>query len=499
MTRPWILRFLPVLYLMAVIVPILGGYGLWFDEIFSVVMSRSIDSIVQMVRTQENNMLLHYLLLWCWQSLGNGSEIFLRSSSVLLVSLSFWPLYAASRRFSNEATANVCCLFYASHFLVLQHTQACRGYSLALLASAIVVWRWIVAWQTGSNRDWLAAGALAGLAVWSHYFAALLLPVLLFAMVWCDGLKQPWRQLFLAGGAFVITALPILLTRPPDGAAQIAWAEEPSMLAVQGTLWMLAGVDGPSEKPLLWLLFACILLVMLQQRESWIATSRWRNPVVGLGIGLVLAVAGILAESFFLQPLFVYRFFTPLVPLFSCVAAVALSLLWPWLRTLLLGGILLASAFETWKPFVVEPVPLRYWWKPMTQQLSQALQPADAILVYPAFLRMPVDYYLDVFDPARHLSRPAEYVSGYYRQGGGMEPEPDWQRLLGLSDESQRVWLIADEKNIPSWHRLRRTKAPDIRRVLLVDHRLAFEQRYGTMSVQRYDKILAGKHAINAP
>jgi hypothetical protein len=110
------------------------------------------------------------------------------------------------------------------------------------------------------------------------------------------------------------------------------------------------------------------------------------------------------------------------------------------------------------------------------------------ILVYPAFLRMPVDYYLDVMDPARHLSRPADYVSGYYRQGGGMEPEPDWQRILVLSDESERVWLIADEKNIPSWQRLQRTKAPDIRRVLLVDHRLAYEQRYGTMSMQRYDK-----------
>jgi hypothetical protein len=84
--------FAAAVFLLLVLLPFLDYYGLWFDEIFSVVMSRSFDSIVQMVRTQENNMLLHYLFLWLWQPFGDGSEFYLRSSSVLLVLLSLIPL-----------------------------------------------------------------------------------------------------------------------------------------------------------------------------------------------------------------------------------------------------------------------------------------------------------------------------------------------------------------------------------------------------------------------
>ena len=491
MNRPAPLRAflcsLPAAYLLLVIVPVLASYGLWFDEIFSVVMSRSLDSIVQMVRAQENNMLLHYLLLWGWQPLGDGSEVFLRSSSVLLVLLSLWPLYAALRRVSCGVAAQAGCLFYVSHYLVLQAAMACRGYSLALLCSALVMWRWVVAWQSSRQRDWWWCGALAGLAVWSHYFAALVPPVLLLAMWWRDGWRQPWRGLATALAAFVLVALPIVLTRPPDGAAQIGWAEVPDWRSVAGTVSMLAGSDGPNETALLKLLSLVLLAVALWRWRHCGSAQPWSSLPAGVAVGLLLAVVAVLLESLVGQPLFVYRFFTPLVPLLALVVGAALALCAPLWRTLMLASLLLLSLYETWKPFVVEPVPLRYWWKPLARQLCQQSQPDDVILVYPSFLAMPLAYYLDDCDPQHALPRPAEYASVPYRQGGGVEPAPDWQRLQQLAATGGRVWLVADEKPIPAWPRLNRIHAPQIRGQLLQQRALAHEQRYSTMTIQRFD------------
>lgn len=484
-----VLRSMPAMYLLVVIVPLLGIYGLWFDEIFSVTQSRDISSLLDMVRTQENNMLLHYILLWLWMPLGDGSEIFLRLLSVLLVLLSLLPLHAAVRRLSGETVASTACLLYVSHFLVLQHTQACRGYALALLMTTLVLWRWVCAWQTQKRGDWLLAGVLAGLSVWAHYFSALVIPVLLCAMLFRDGFRQPWSHLVLAGMACVVMALPVILTLPPDGAAQIAWADVPDKRVIVGTLWMLGGSDGLYEQPLLLAALALVVGALLIRKRQDSLNGAWRTPAAAMTVGLLLVVALVLLESFWWQPLFVYRFFTPLVPLYCFVLAAGLCLLRPWLRVLLVALTLLVSAWETWKPVFTEPVPVRYWWKPMVQKMIPYMKPGDVLLVYPAFLRMPVAYYLDKLDTGKRLPRPLEYSSGYYRQGGGVEPAPDWQHLQQAVDNtSGNVWLIADEKPIPSWLRLNRVHAPALRQQLLQHRERKVSTRYATLSVERFDK-----------
>lgn len=474
-------------YLLLLVLPFLTHYGLWFDEVFSIVMSRSIDSIENMVQTQENNMLLHYLLLWLLHPLSGDSEVFWRSTSIVLVLLSLLPLHAAGRRLSDVATANVALLLFVAQYIVLEHTRTCRGYSLALLLSTLVFWRWVIACESQRLRDWLLVGALSGLAVWTHYFAALLPIVLLIAMFWRDGLKQSRRYLLPAALLFVLLALPIVLTRPPDGAAQIGWANVPSWKSIQSTLWMLAGNNGLYQEPVIAaILLSGLLASLLQWRQDF---SHWRHVAVGLAVGLLVVILLVLIESFIGQPVFVVRFFTPLVPIYCAILAIALrNTVW-WLRALLVFALLLSSAFETWRVFALQPMPARFIWRPMTQVLVKQFQPDDVVLVYPAFNRMPLNYYLDQRDPWFLLPRTQEFVSAPYRAGGGVEPAPDWQYLQRVNHNASRVWLIADEQDVPAWTRLQRTQAPAIRALLLQERVLAYHWRYQSISVQRYDRI----------
>ncbi len=477
------------MFILGVLLPSLSRFGLWFDEIFSVVMSRNIDSIINMVSTQENNMLLHYLFLWLWQPLGDGSEFYLRSSSIIFVLLALLPLCAAAKRLWNQSVAHIVPVLFVSHFLVLEHARSCRGYALALFISALVCWRWAIAWHSDRLRDWIVVGALAGLAVWSHYFAILIVPVLLFAMGWCRGWQLPWRSLSWAALVFAVLAAPIFLTRPPDGAAQLGWANVPDLAAIIGTLWLLLGSNGLSDK---WLLAAAWLSGL-----AWCAWRYWRNPErtslysleMGLSLGLIVVVALVLLESVLAQPVFVYRFFAPLVPIYCLVFAVVLARLWPFWRGLLMVLLLLTAGYETWRFYAVNAVPSRFWWRPAVQHLVQRMQTEDVVLVYPTFLRMPVDYYLDQFDARRHLPRPQEYASAPYRLGGGVESAPDWQYLQMLSEKPVRVWLIAAEQQTAAWVRLQRTQLPAIRTLLARNHQLAYDAHYDTMSMQRYDPV----------
>jgi hypothetical protein len=225
-------------------------------------------------------------------------------------------------------------------------------------------------------------------------------------------------------------------------------------------------------------------------------TPDWRHPAAGLLIGLLLIVLAVLCESFIGQPLFVYRFFTPLVPVYCVVLAMALAQVWPWLRVILIALVLSTSAWETWKAFA-GPVPVRFWWKPMVQHMMTDIKPDDVVLVYPTFLRMPVDYYLDRFDPAHTLPRATEYASAYYRQGGGVEPEPDWQRLQNIAASTTgNIWLITDDKNIPSWERLNRVHTPALRKLLLKNSKLSVDVHYSTMTLQRFDAVQATDEKI---
>jgi hypothetical protein len=125
----------------------------------------------------------------------------------------------------------------------------------------------------------------------------------------------------------------------------------------------------------------------------------------------------------------------------------------------------------------------------MAQQLVMELLPGDIVLSSPAFENLPVNYYLDVFDVNRRLPRTTEYASASYRWGGGVEPEPNWQRLQALSNSSARIWLVGDEQQIPAWIRLKRTRVPAIRELLLRDRVLSYDWHFGPMCLQRFDRI----------
>lgn len=485
----WV-NLLPAACLLVIVWPALGQNGLWFDEIFSVTMSRRLDNILYDLLPQENNMLLHYFFMWAWMPLGDDSETFLRSSSLLLVLLSLLPLHAAATRLLGTQGAFTACLLYVGQYLVLEHAPMCRGYALVLLISCLLCWSWLRAWDSDQLSHWLLTGMFAGFGVLAHYFMALLPAIMLFTMLWRDGLRQPWRSLLIASLVFMVMAAGMYVTRPAEGAAQIGWIDPPNAGYALYTLWMLAGADGPHDKLLIGGMLP--ILAALTAWQSWRAPpGSWRHPCAGLAVGLLLVVLAVLIESLLAQPLFVARYFTAFVPLYCLVLSAALGLVWPWLRLLIVISLLASSAWDNRYPANPEATAFRYHWKPLTEQLVQQLQPGDLLLVYPSYSRLSLNYYLDHFDPDARLPRPIEYASGPYRAGGGVEPEPDWVTVHELiSNAPGRVWLVAVEMKQANWKRLNRIHAPSLRKQLqfLSGRKLTQRTRHGFITVERFDK-----------
>lgn len=77
--------FAAAVFLLLVLLPFLDYYGLWFDEIFSVVMSRSFDSIVQMVRNNKKTICC-CTICFC----GCGSRLAMAVSFICAARRCYW-------------------------------------------------------------------------------------------------------------------------------------------------------------------------------------------------------------------------------------------------------------------------------------------------------------------------------------------------------------------------------------------------------------------------
>ena len=131
-----------ILLLVLFTFPFIGS-AYWTDEIFSVIISRSIPGMLNLFLTSENNMAIYYFLLHAWMHLFGESEIATRSMSVLFSSLTIAVFHYALRRWLGKSETFIADLLLVSNPLLLFYSIETRGYSMLLffstLATAIMI------------------------------------------------------------------------------------------------------------------------------------------------------------------------------------------------------------------------------------------------------------------------------------------------------------------------------------------------------------------------
>lgn len=136
-----------------------------------------------------------------------------RLASAIASTLTVPALYFLGKKVAGRWPALIGALLLALSHLSSESARDAGFHSMAPLLTVIALWALVEFLDTGNTRTALAAGAVAGLAFSTMYYAATLLPIVLLGVV-AGGRSGIGPRLRLAGGVVLAFTLAFLATSP---------------------------------------------------------------------------------------------------------------------------------------------------------------------------------------------------------------------------------------------------------------------------------------------
>ena len=318
----------------------LGKESLWWDEAVSVHIAGLDWSRFWPALAEEHNMDFYYLLLHFWMNLGR-SEFMLRALSVLFAALTVPLFYSFGVTVFGPRTGLLAMLLLALNAYHLRYSQEARSYALVVLLVTLSSLFFVAGVQRPSWKAWGSYTATAVLAVYSHFFAVLVLLAQWISVVLLRRRDVPWRFLVTSACVIGLLLVPAAFFGLTKDTGQINWIPRTPPDSVPRALVYLAGATPVSEKPveatffrvaelarrLLLLLYMVFLGAAITS-----AARRWgsvRRSFETWKYGFLVAwllVPPVFAYAFsMVKPIFIYYYLIVSLPPLVFVAAAGLS------------------------------------------------------------------------------------------------------------------------------------------------------------------------------
>lgn len=427
----------------------LGSRSLWFDEGFTVgLVRRPVGDFLYALTHWEVNQSPYYVLFAAWYQLGE-SEGTMRLLSAAFGVATVPVVYLLGKRLFDERVGLLAALLLALNGMVVQWSQQLRAYSMVLFLTTLATWALVRAVDRPGTRSALLYAGLASLAVYTHFFALLVLGAHAVTLL----LVQPFRRrLVTVVGAVVglpLAAVAVfVLTADSD---PLDWIERPSAAELVSRVGDLAG--GNIEQTVVYAGVIALGMTVawrsvrghLRSEAAW----RFTLPVAWL----VLPLASTIVVTYAGKPLFEPRFLIIVCPALALVAALGV-VRFPRRRTAKVAGIALVA---------VSALGVLQWhatdgredWRGATEAVLAAAQPGDIVVTQPYEAEPTVDYY------RRRAGRTEPALAGpsgadpavaprlwqlRRRTTGTPEPLPAWNPRVGYEEWRDRNYVLAAEQ-----------------------------------------------------
>jgi mannosyltransferase len=394
----------PILWLVLVValatlldVLHLGDTSFWMDEALSATYARlPWSEFLALTAREEQNMSLYFVLLRAWIHLGE-SEFAIRTLSVLWAVAAVAAIYALGARLFDRRVGVLAALLLSVNGFHLRYAQEARGYSLLVFLVILCSVCFVKALQVPGRKHWAAYVLTSVLAVYTHFFALLVLAAQWASLPFMRSRALPWRALLgsaLAMGLLIFPLGVLVVT----GHQNVDWIPRSGLRDIYGLFLHLAGYAGRPALLAYAILCALALAEPLRRRPDSLsrATSpspeelderrelrgggrsfeRW--PYVLLASWLVVPIALAWVVSL-VKPAFVTRYLIVSLPPFVLLAAAGLG---STRRPVLAGalGVFLLLAlpgirFQYSKPFQED-------WKGAAGHVLSRARADDALVFY---------------------------------------------------------------------------------------------------------------------
>lgn len=371
----------------------------WFDEAFSVEVARlSWPDFLHLLWWREANMSLYYVLLRGWLHFGQ-SPYFIRSLSVVIAALTLPLIYWLARLLFDRRVALIAAALFTFNGYSVRYSQEARSYSLFVLlataASGLLVW-WLAEPSRRSLRGYVAACVLA---VYSHFYA-LLLVLAHWLTLRLTGPPQTATesssaQLRKAWWTIAVLVLPILAFVAKTGAGPIRWIQRPGLRPLIDFFENLCG----SNRWALAVLYvvACVVAISPAGRRVFKrdpSRDIWRLQFLLLWFLLPILLTVVLS---FARPVFLPRYMIFCLPALVILAAAGLERLHrPWMLGAALAVMLLLSLQGVFFVYGHDFDQERDASLVASNFVLDHAEPGDAILFHIAETRIPYEFALSL-------------------------------------------------------------------------------------------------------
>jgi mannosyltransferase len=323
--KPARLRFVTTVAIAAVLRLIfLGARSFWGDEIVSVKLAADTwRAFEYWILRREANMALYYLLLRGWVCLGDG-EAWVRLFSAVCGILTVAAIYVLAKRLLGERVAWIAALLAATNACLVQFSQEARSYSMLMLLVVLSYYFFLRAIEEKSLWTAAAYVVISACALYTHFFAALIVCGQVASLLWLPVKQAPWRRLALAYLALAATAVPIAIYIEKNDVGQLYWVQPTTISEIYKLFIFFAGA---SKAVAAVLSLISLLMCALAVAQSWPklrsrAPESWRIGIVLTWALVPPLVAAVISMH---KPVFVHRYLLISLPGYLILIALGIA------------------------------------------------------------------------------------------------------------------------------------------------------------------------------
>jgi len=417
-----------VLLMIAVVLRIwfVGKTDLGYDESFSLHISlQSLPDIVRLLSKGDNPPLWE-LMLHFWVKIFGISEVSIRSLSLIFSALTIIPIYLLGERHIHRGVGIAAGLFYCFSTFSIYLAHDCRVYSLIGFLSASSALLFISIVKTPKTYKFILLTLVNLMLMYGHYLSVWIIVMeFIIALSIKPIRKKIWKPYLFHAAVLVllfIPMFPVLFRRFMDSGVNGTWiAKTTSPEALYDFLWRMCNVPITTVLAIVILVSTLTVLIVniIQKKQQFgnicILTLLW---VVPLMVSFVLS---------FFTGFFLDRYFYFLFPLFYLSIAAYCIVLFPKREAL---GLALMGVFAVAMAVSCSPDSSskhfsgwHYGIKPIVNQLVEAKEKENALVILPEYFDKQFTYYLDEnHESFRTQSQPLDYCAfqnyllgqGYY-------------------------------------------------------------------------------------
>ncbi len=409
----------------------LGTKSLWLDEGATVALARASWSHFIWVwwYGEANLQTTYFLLMRGWIHLGH-SETWLRLPSALFGVASIPLMYVVARRFVSVGPALAAAALLAFSPTDVYYSQEARSYTLAILFVLLSSYFFVRTVEGDRRRDWVLWTIISILTFYSHYFSALVLVAQACSLFFRK--KPPWKPVIIGGLVILATAIPGLtyIFRAAPENLHFIWMPQAS----PRELWHLGMFYGGSgAKVFLALILWIAGLVAIARTRGRDSETFWRGMLI---VSWAVLPAAITALVSLRHPIFMQRYLIFSLPATMFLAAMGMAAL----RKMHVGVVLVVALCAMSIPTIVKDYHKpREDWRSASNAILASASPGDAVVFYPFYTRIMLDYYgersPDQSHPALHVFAPQYY-------DGGEDEHNLLQALASNPHEFRHVWVV---------------------------------------------------------